>query len=74
MVKKIIHIADLHVPNASSGKPYNEMLKQLAAEILAEVKDDNKEISLSEARKVEDDFEVGDRNQYAGYQPASRNR
>ena len=25
-----------------------------------EVKDDNKEISLSEARKVEDDFEVGD--------------
>ena len=43
MVKKIIHIADLHVPNASSGKPYNEMLKQLAAEILAEVKDDNKD-------------------------------
>lgn len=43
MIRKIIHIADVHIPNNSTDKPFSEMLKQLAGEIMLEIKDDNKD-------------------------------
>lgn len=43
MVKKIIHVADIHVPNLNSDRPFSEMLKQLAGEIMLEIKDLDKE-------------------------------
>lgn len=44
MIKKVIHISDLHIPNSTtSDKPFSDMLKQLAAEIMLEIKDDNKD-------------------------------
>lgn len=43
MIKKIIHVADLHIPNNNSERPYSDMLKRLSAEILSEIKDLNKE-------------------------------
>ena len=40
MVKKIIHLADLHIPNSTtSDRPFADMLKQLAGEIAVETKD-----------------------------------
>ena len=38
MVKKIIHIADIHIPNQTDKRPYDQMLKQAIAEIYKEVK------------------------------------
>lgn len=44
MIRKIIHLADIHIPNDNSDKPYfSELLKQLAGEIMLEIKDDNKD-------------------------------
>lgn len=44
MIKRIIQIADLHIPNTSnSGRPFSEMLKELAGEIFLEIKDFKKE-------------------------------
>ena len=44
MVKKIIHLADLHIPNMSKNdRPFGDMLKQLAGEIANEVKDMKKD-------------------------------
>lgn len=44
MIKRIIQIADLHIPNTSnSDRPFSEMLKELAGEILLEIKDFKKE-------------------------------
>lgn len=43
MIKKIIFFSDIHIPNISSDKPFSEMLKQLAGEIMLEIKDDNKD-------------------------------
>lgn len=41
MVKKVIHIADLHIPNMEDQRPYSEMLKQLSARIYQQVKGQN---------------------------------
>ena len=39
MVRKIIHLSDIHIPNTSSNdRPFEEMIKQLAGEIALEVK------------------------------------
>ena len=43
MIKYIIHIADLHIPNSEENRPYMEMLKQGLAEVLKEVKKHNKD-------------------------------
>ena len=44
MVKKVIFMADLHIPNSSStDRPFSDMLKQLAGEIMLEIKDLKKE-------------------------------
>ena len=44
MVKRIILIADVHIPNSNStDRPFSDMLKQLAGEILVEIKDFKKE-------------------------------
>lgn len=39
MVKRIIHIADLHIPNDVNKRPYSDMVKQLIADILDEIKE-----------------------------------
>lgn len=38
MIKKIIHIADVHIPNLEDKRPYSEMLKRFLAEVYNEVK------------------------------------
>jgi len=38
MVKKIIQIGDIHIPNDTDGKHYDELIKKLVKEILTEVK------------------------------------
>ena len=38
MIKNIIHIADLHIPNNEKNRPYSEMIKQGLAEVLKVVK------------------------------------
>lgn len=38
MIKKIIHLADIHIPNDEKSRPYTEMLKKAMAMILKEVK------------------------------------
>lgn len=38
MVKKIIHIGDLHIPNTPEEKHYEELIKKLVKEVLKEVK------------------------------------
>ena len=43
MIKYIIHIADLHIPNSEENRPYMEMLKQGLAEVLKETKKYNKD-------------------------------
>lgn len=44
MIKRIIQVADLHIPNTSnSDRPFSEMIKELAGEILLEIKDFKKE-------------------------------
>lgn len=43
MVKKIIHLADIHIPNENCDRPYSDMIKQMIAEILLEVKDCEKD-------------------------------
>lgn len=39
MIKKVIHIADLHIPNDVIKRPFEDMMKQMVADILLEVKD-----------------------------------
>ncbi len=43
MIKKIIHIADIHIPNSEKDKPFSTMIERFLAELYAEVKNDNKE-------------------------------
>jgi DNA repair exonuclease SbcCD nuclease subunit len=43
MIKKIIQIADIHIPNQTDKRPYDQMLKQAIAEIYKEVKKYNKD-------------------------------
>ena len=44
MIRKIIHIADFHIPNnKTSDRPFGEMLKQLAGELMLETKGFKKE-------------------------------
>lgn len=43
MVKKIIQIADLHIPNEDKRRPYMEMIKQSLSEVLEEIKDEDKD-------------------------------
>lgn len=38
MIKTIIHVADLHIPNSEDSRPYMEMMKIWLAEMLKEVK------------------------------------
>lgn len=37
MIKKVIHIADLHIPNDVKKRPFEEMMKQMVADIFTEV-------------------------------------
>lgn len=39
MIKKVIHIADLHIPNNTKDRPFGDMIKQMVADILKEVQD-----------------------------------
>lgn len=41
MVKKIIHISDVHIPNSCDKRPFREMLGNLTKSIQDEIKDDN---------------------------------
>ena len=38
MIKKVFHLADLHIPNNSKERPYMDMIKQCLAELLKETK------------------------------------
>lgn len=38
MIKKVFHLADVHIPNMNDKRPYDKMLKQAIAEIYKEVK------------------------------------
>ena len=49
MIKKVIHIADLHIPNDVTKRPFENMMKQMVADILMEVKECD---SKNEARIV----------------------
>lgn len=43
MIKKIIHISDLHIPNSETDRPYSKMLERFLGELYAEIKDFNQE-------------------------------
>lgn len=43
MIKHIIHIADIHIPNSEEIKPYSKMIEQFLAELYNEVKNFNKD-------------------------------
>lgn len=43
MIKHIIHIADIHIPNDEETRPYSEMIESFLAELYDKVKDYNKE-------------------------------
>lgn len=43
MIKKVIHLADTHIPNSNDERPYDIMLKQLLSSIYKEIKNDNPE-------------------------------
>ena len=43
MIKHIIHIADIHIPNDEETRPYSEMIESFLAELYSKVKDFNKE-------------------------------
>ena len=38
MIEKVIHIADIHIPNDMKERPYSDMVKVLMADVLKEVK------------------------------------
>lgn len=39
MIEKIIHVADIHIPNSEEKRPYREMLKNMLGAILDEIGD-----------------------------------
>ena len=39
MIKTVIHIADIHIPNMEDKRPYSEMLKKFLSELYKEIKD-----------------------------------
>lgn len=43
MIKKIVHLADIHIPNLNDKRPYDQMLKQAIAEIYKGIKQYNKD-------------------------------
>ena len=43
MIKKIFHLADIHIVNQLDKRPYDQMLKQAVAEIYKEIKKYDKE-------------------------------
>lgn len=43
MIEKIIHLADVHIPNDVEERPYGEMIKRLCAEIMKEIGDADKD-------------------------------
>lgn len=43
MIKKIIHFADLHIPNDEKERPYGKMIKSLLKQVITEVKKGNPE-------------------------------
>ena len=46
MVKKIIHIADIHIPNSEDERPYSDMLENFLTELFDEVKDYRDELRI----------------------------
>ena len=38
MIKKIFHLADIHIVNQLDKRPYDQMIKQAIAEIYKEIK------------------------------------
>ena len=42
MIKKVFHLADIHIPNMNDKRPYDEMLKKALSEIYKEIKKYNK--------------------------------
>ena len=43
MIKKIIHIADTHIPNNNDNRPYSEMINKFIAELITEFNGFNKD-------------------------------
>lgn len=43
MIKKIIQIADIHIPNSEEIRPYSEMIERFLAELYSEVKELDKD-------------------------------
>lgn len=43
MIKKIFHLADLHIPNSVEKRPYDDMLKKMLSELYKEIKKCNKD-------------------------------
>ena len=43
MIKTVIHIADIHIPNMEDKRPYSEMLKKFLSELYKEIKDLNRD-------------------------------
>lgn len=43
MIKKVIHIADIHIPNSEDEKPFKNMLQTFISELKDKIKDFNKE-------------------------------
>ena len=43
MIKKIFHLADIHIVNQLDKRPYDQMIKQAIAEIYKEIKKYNKD-------------------------------
>lgn len=37
MIKKVIHIADIHIPNSEDNRPYSEMMKGFISEVIKEI-------------------------------------
>ena len=38
MIKKVIHIADIHIPNSEEARPFSKMLERFLVELNEEVK------------------------------------
>ena len=63
MIRNIIHIADLHIPNDEKNRPYSEMIKQGLAEVLKVVKkykDDEEDAEEEESTDENNTVEVGE--------------
>ena len=43
MIKKVIHIADIHIPNSEEARPFSKMLERFLVELNEEVKNNNRD-------------------------------